>query len=84
MHQSESLLNGAVASIFFLIFLYFLARHIKRRLISIDTVPSVSPSFPLPSSPPPYSVTLPPPPPPPYQDAIKHAIKLPYHPSSPQ
>ncbi|KAF8371651.1 hypothetical protein PRIPAC_78080 [Pristionchus pacificus] len=75
MYHSDSLLNGAAASVFFFIFLYFLARHIKKNVMTqeesvmdvhcVSPTPSLPPS--LPPSPPPYSVCAPPPP---YQDAI--------------
>uniref|UniRef100_W6ND83 Uncharacterized protein n=1 Tax=Haemonchus contortus TaxID=6289 RepID=W6ND83_HAECO len=57
--------NGFAATVLFLIFLFLLARHIRKLRIVEEELPTVNPSAN--SLPPPYAM----PPPPSYSEAVK-------------
>ncbi|KAK6749903.1 hypothetical protein RB195_002115 [Necator americanus] len=67
----ESMANGFAATILFLIFLFLLARHIRKLRTVEDELPTVNPSAGLP---PPYTM----PPPPSYSEAVKMGQALKY------
>ncbi|CAJ0601010.1 unnamed protein product [Cylicocyclus nassatus] len=60
----ESMANGFAATVLFLIFLFLLARHVRRMRTVDDELPTVNPAAALP---PPYAM----PPPPTYSEAVK-------------